>query len=130
MDPNILDYIKQISLMAEEMSNIAIQHNSRDKILEDCSLSLLGHFLTERPFNKSIAKNLLRASWKLGNNLKIVDVVDDIFQFRFKLKSQMEWVLNKGLWSFENHLLVVQRWERGLTTQIITFPTIVLWVQV
>lgn len=130
MDPNILDYIKQISLMAEEMSNIAIQHNNRDKILEDCSLSLLGHFLTERPFNKRIAKNLLRASWKLGNDLKIVDVGDDIFQFRFKLKSQMEWVLNKGSWSFENRLLVVQRWERGLTTQIITFPTVVLWVQV
>lgn len=130
MDPNILDYIKQISLMAEEMSNIAIQHNSRDKILEDCLLSLLGHFLTERPFNETIAKNLLRASWKLGNDLKIVDVGDDIFQFRFKLKSQMEWVLNKGSWSFENRLLVVQRWERGLTTQIITFPTVVLWVQV
>jgi len=62
----------------------------------------------------------------MGNDLKIMDVGDGLFQFRFKLKSQLEWVLEKGSWSFDNHLLLVQRWEKGLTAHNITFPIVLL----
>ena len=66
----------------------------------------------------------------MGNNLKIADVGDGLFRFRFKIRSQMEWVFDKGPWSFDNHLLVVRRREKGMTAQNITFPVVSLWVQV
>ena len=53
-----------------------------------------------------------------------------LFQFRFKLESQLTWVLDNGPWSFDNKLLVLRRWERGMTANLVTFPTLPIWVQV
>ena len=68
--------------------------------------------------------------WKLGNDLRIVDVGEGLFQFRFELESQLTWVLDNGPWSFDNKLLVLRRWERGMMANSATFPTLPLWVQV
>ena len=42
----------------------------------------------------------------------------------------MQWVLNNGPWSFENDLLLLRRWERGLRTRNMSFTHSVFWVQV
>ena len=55
---------------------------------------------------------------------------EGLFQFRFELESQLTWVLDNGPWSFDNELLVLRRWERGMTANSATFPTLPLWVQV
>lgn len=52
-----------------------------------------------------------------------------MYQFCFKLESQLRWAAENGPWSFDNHLLVVRRWEKGMLAQNITFPSISLWVQ-
>ncbi|KAK7823774.1 uncharacterized protein At4g02000 [Quercus suber] len=130
MDPDILDRIQRISLTAEEKTDIAVQQSHREKTIEECSLSLFGRLLTDKPYNQRAAKNLFRAVWKLGNDLKIIDVGNGVYQFRFKLESQLRWVADNGLWSFDNHLLVVRRWEKGMLAQNITYPSISLWVQV
>ena len=56
-------------------------------MLEECSLSLLGRFLTTRAFNQRAAKDLLRFVWRLGSDLRNVDVGDDLFQFKFTMES-------------------------------------------
>lgn len=42
----------------------------------------------------------------------------------------MKWVQANGLWSCDNFLLVLCRWEKGITTQSVKFTHILLWVQV
>ena len=59
----------------------------RDRMLEECSLSLLGRFLTNRSFNQRAAKALLRFVWKMGSDVRIVDVGDGVFQFKFSWKA-------------------------------------------
>ena len=56
-------------------------------MLEECSLSLLGRFLTIRAFNQRAAKFLLRSVWSMGLELHIIDVGDDLFQFKFTMES-------------------------------------------
>ena len=102
----------------------------REKILEEYSLSLVGKFLTTRPLNLKAAKNLLRSVWKLGSYLKIVDVGDGLLQFKFSLESQLQWVWDNGPWSFDNNILALQRWEKGLTTRMVSFTSLPMWVQV
>ena len=53
---------------------IIVRSKHRQKILEECSLSLIGQFLTTKPINLQVAKNLLRSVWKFGQHLKITDV--------------------------------------------------------
>ena len=130
MDSDFIERIQNISLTSEEEEPITIRTTHRDKILEEYSLSLIGKFMTTRPFNVRAAKNLLRSMWKMGSNLKIIEVGEGLFQFRFSLESQLQWVWDNGPWSFENNMLVLQRWEKGLTTRSVQFTSLLMWVQV
>nr|POE55108.1 hypothetical protein CFP56_35108 [Quercus suber] len=76
-----------------------------------------------------VAKNLLRSVWKLGHDLKIMDVGEGLLQFKFSMESQLNWVLNNGLWSFDNHLLLLKRWERGMKA-FTDFKYVPVWVLV
>ncbi|XP_075636949.1 uncharacterized protein LOC142609240 [Castanea sativa] len=130
MEYDFLEKLQKISLTEEEELDITVQVNHRKEILEECFLSLLGQFLSNKPLNLRAAKNLLRTVWRLGNDLKIVEVGDGLLQFKFSLESQLKWVVDNGPWCFDNHLLVLQRWEKGMTAINVSFPRIQLWVQV
>ena len=42
----------------------------------------------------------------------------------------MKWVLANGPWSFEDYLLALRRWERGMTATSVRFTSMPMWVQV
>ena len=99
-------------------------------MLAECSLSLLGRFLTTRAFNLRAAKSMLQSVWRMGSDLRIVDIGDDLFQFKFTMEIQLKWVLANGPWSFEDHPLALRRRERGMTTTSVRFSSMPMWVQV
>lgn len=65
----------------------------------------------------------------MGSKLRIIDVGNNTFQFKFGSHYQMEWVENSGPWNFENNLLLICRWKKGLTTANIVFTHSPFWVQ-
>ena len=99
----------------------------RDRILEECSLSLLGRLLTNRSFNQRAAKTLLQSGWKMGSDVHIVDVGDGIFQSKFSMKSQLKWMLANGPWSLR---IIHWYYVDGMTIASIRFTSIPMWVQV
>ena len=68
--------------------------------------------------------------WKFGQDLRITDVGEGLIQFKFTLESQLMWVVNNGPWSFDNHLLLLRRWEKGMTAFSVNVLHIPIWVQV
>ena len=66
----------------------------------------------------------------MGSDLRIVDIGNDILQFKFSSKYQMEWVEKNGLWNFDNNLLLLCRWRKGLSAANIVFSHLPFWVQV
>lgn len=46
------------------------------------------------------------------------------------MESQLKWVINNNPWSFDNHILLLRRWEKGMTTFSVKFLTNPIWVQV
>lgn len=115
MDPDFLDRLQKISFTEEETLDIAIRGSQRNQTLEECSLSVLGHFLSEKALNLRAAKKLLRSIWKMGDDIKTIEVGEGLLQFKFSLESQLKWVVENGPWSFDNHLLVLKRWQKGMT---------------
>uniref|UniRef100_A0A7N2LM96 DUF4283 domain-containing protein n=1 Tax=Quercus lobata TaxID=97700 RepID=A0A7N2LM96_QUELO len=93
-------------------------------------LALHVKLINVMPYNQRAAKELLRSVWKFGTDLRIVDIGDGLFQFKFTLESQLKWVLNNGPRSFDNHPLVLRRWERRMTVNSITFTMLLIWVQI
>ena len=67
MEADFIDKMQQIRLTEEEGEVLEIRSTNRDKTLEECSLSLLGRFLSTRPYNLRAAKATIRAAWKLGS---------------------------------------------------------------
>ena len=130
MDSEFLDRIQKLQLTTEEDEAITIRPVRRKEILEEYSLSLIGKFLTTRSINMRAAKNLLRSTWKMGDDLKVVEVGDGLLQFKFAMESQLNWVWNNGPWCFDNQILALRRWEKGMTVRMVNFTHLPMWVQV
>ena len=71
--------VTKMQLTGEEGEIVQIRSTQREKTIEECSLTRLGRFLTARPYNQRAVKAMLRSVWKLGNDLRIVDVGEGLF---------------------------------------------------
>jgi len=74
MESEVLERIQSMMLTTDEDEVMPICSVRREKVLEEFSLSLIGKFLTMKLINIRAAKNLLRSMWKLGEDLKIIEV--------------------------------------------------------
>lgn len=130
MEQTIVDSLKKLQLTKEEEEDSFISSNSSPDLLEECELSLFGRLLVDRNQNQRALKNTLRSAWKMGSDLKIVEVGNNILQFKFSSKYQLEWVERRGPWNFENNLLLLCRWRRGLSLSNLVFTHAPFWVQI
>ena len=62
--------------------------------------------------------------------MRIVEAGNNILQFKFSSKYQLEWVEKCGPWSFDNNLILLCRWKKGLTSTNISFTYSPFWVQI
>ena len=85
-----MNSLQHLGLTKEEEMVIPISDHSRADLLEDCSLSLFGRLLTDRQQNTRALKSTLRAAWKMGSDLRIIEVGNNAFQFKFGSRYQME----------------------------------------
>ena len=130
MDQSIINGIQHLQLTKEEEESISISNTSRSDLIEECALSLFGRLLADRHQNMRALKSTLRSAWKMGQDLRIVDVGNGILQFKFNSKYQMEWVERNGPWNFDNNLLLLCRWTKGLSVNNISFTHSPFWIQV
>ena len=69
MDSDFIDKFQSITLTEEEGEVIKVGVTQRERMLEECSLSLLGRFPTTQALNQHAAKALLRSVWRIGSDL-------------------------------------------------------------
>ena len=129
MEQAVIEELQNIYLTKEEEEEIPIIAWIRDDLLEECSLSLFGRLLLDRQQNIRALKSTLRTTWKIGSELRIVDVGSNILQFKFSSSYQRDWDENSGPWNFENNLLLLCRWKKGLIIKNIVFTHSPFWVQ-
>ena len=88
----MVEGLLNLRLTKEEEEEISIKTRCKSDLLEECSLSLFGRLLTDRHQNQRALKNTMRAAWKMGSDLQIVDVRNNILQFKFGSEYQLKWV--------------------------------------
>ena len=84
MDDNVVDRLEKMKLMIKEEEIIPISNVGRLDAIQSCNLSLMGKFLTCKPFNRMAAKNTIRQAWGLNESLHISEVGSNLFQFKFQ----------------------------------------------
>ena len=58
---------------------IAISEEGRKEEIDSCSQSLIGKFLTCKPFNKKVTHSTLRRAWCMEGGVPIVEVGSNLF---------------------------------------------------
>ena len=96
MDQSILYSLQNLQLTKEEEEAIPITITNNSNLLEECSLSLFGQLLSDRQQNLRALKNTLRSAWKMVSNVRIVEVGNNVLQFKFSSKHQLDWVERCG----------------------------------
>ena len=130
MADDVISSLENMKLTMEEEEVIAISDEGRKEDIESCALSLIGKFLTCKPFNKRAALNTLRRAWGLDEGVQMVEVGSNLFQFKFKTEFEMERILKSSPWSFDNQVLIVQRWKQGMTAENVKFESVAIWIQI
>ena len=69
MANDVANGLGNMKLMSDEVEIIPISNEGRVQAIESCSLSLIGKFLTCKPFNKHAAETTLKRAWGLENDL-------------------------------------------------------------
>ena len=83
---NVINCLENMKLTTKEEETINISNEGRKLEIESYTISLIGKFLTCKPFNKKVAKNTLRRAWGLEDKVQIVEVGSNLFQFKIQLK--------------------------------------------
>ena len=87
-------------------------------------MSLIGKFLTCKPFNKKAAQDTLQRAWGMDEEMHIVEVGSNLFQFKFKIEFELERVFKGGPWTFDNQVLLLRKWQLGTIAKNVRFDSI------
>ena len=118
MAEEVINSLENMKLTTEEEEEvIAISKEGHQEEIESCVLSLIGKLLTYKPFNKKAAQNTLRRAWGLNEELQIIEVGANLFQFKFRSEFEMERVWKGGPWTFDNQVLMLRKWQSGMTAK-------------
>nr|POF10053.1 hypothetical protein CFP56_15694 [Quercus suber] len=60
--------------------------------------------------------------------LSLID--PNLFQFKFNTEFDMMRIFKRGPWTFDNQLLMLQRWQKGKTASNMKWDKASLWVQI
>lgn len=130
MAEDVVSGLEKMKLTVDEEETIKIANEGRREEIESCSLSLIGKFLTCKPFNKKVAKTTLKKAWGLEDGVQIVEVGSNLFQFKFKTEFDLDRILKGGPWSFDNQLLLLTKWRKGMNAENVRLNQASLWVQI
>ena len=59
-----------------------------------------------------------------------MEVGSNLFQFKFKSEFELDWVVRRGPWSFDNQVLMLRQWQPGMTAANVKFDPMALWTQI
>lgn len=86
-------------------------------------------FFTKRALNIDVIARTFTPLWRACNGFKIQNMGDHIILFTFDNKAGVERILQSEPWSFDKHLVVMERYEKEEAIHKLKFNKASFWVQ-
>ncbi|XWS62033.1 hypothetical protein CRYUN_Cryun07bG0176100 [Craigia yunnanensis] len=102
-----------MSLEEEEEAGLMLEDISDEAAVTDFQWCLAGQFLTDRVINLMAMKNTLASIWRPVKGSYIKELSLTLFLFQFFHELDIDRVVNKGPWIFNQHLLITSRLKVG-----------------
>ncbi|KAL0005887.1 hypothetical protein SO802_013448 [Lithocarpus litseifolius] len=111
--------LKALQTTSESPSNRATQE-----------FILVAKFLTKRVLNTEAIVRTFSPLWRAKNDFKVCDAGDHIMLFVFDNAEEVNKILSSEPWSFDRHLVLLQRLESSTSVQALKLDSVSIWVQV
>ncbi|KAM7510937.1 hypothetical protein LguiB_009812 [Lonicera macranthoides] len=92
--------------------------------------SLLGRILTDKSINFPVMQQLFASVWRPVKGVRIKDLGPNLFLFQFYNEKERDRIFNKGPWSFEQNLLIIEKVEEGFNFRDVQLFSMDIWVQI
>ena len=87
-------------------------------------------FLTNRALNIDAVTRTFSPLWRAMNGFKVQNMGDHILLFIFDNKKEVDKIFASEPWSFDKHLVVLQRFENNVPIRELSFTWTAMWVQI
>ncbi|XP_075655919.1 uncharacterized protein LOC142626035 [Castanea sativa] len=101
-----------------------------DDELSSQEFFLATKFLTKRALNVDATAKTFTPLWCLRNGVKIRNLGNHTILFMFDNKEEVEKVIQSEPWSFNKHLMVMERYNKNNYVEELHFTRSTFWVQV
>ncbi|KAK7861031.1 uncharacterized protein CFP56_029151 [Quercus suber] len=116
---------KKLSLSDKEGKKLALVKNKKR-----VDFVLAAKFLTKRNVSVDAVAKTFKPLWRTSSDFCICDAGDNHLLFTFELEFDLEKVLIGEPWSFDRHLVVLQRYDGILLMDKVDFSKSSFWVQI
>ncbi|MCH89220.1 hypothetical protein A2U01_0010114, partial [Trifolium medium] len=97
------------------------------KILDHC---LIGRVLIDKQIRFQALQDLLAYLWQPVKEVAIKPLDQGKYLFQFHHKLDVENVLDKGSWSYDNGMIILQRIAPGMVPKDVALDKMEIWIQV
>ena len=118
---------KKLSLTDEEDVKLSL---SRSKNIRRKEYILAAKFLTKRALNMEAICRMFKPLWRAKKDFKVREAGDHVLLFVFELETDAERVLANEPWTFDKHVVLLQRFDGSTPPRYLRFTKLKFWVQI
>ena len=119
------EHWRKLSLNEREGGKLEVKKDRANK-----EFTLMAKFLTKRVLNTEAIVRTFSPLWRAKNGFKIRDAGKHWMLFVFDNAEEVNKILMSEPWSFDRHLVVLQRLESATSVNALKLDSVSLWVQV
>ena len=121
--------------LSKQWTKLSLLDREGDKIMlgknrESNEYIIAAKFLTRRALNVEAIGRTFKPLWRAINGFIIKNMGNHTLLFIFRNQEDVLRVLNSEPWTFDKHLVVVQKYEKNTPLQDVGFNKTSFWVQV
>jgi 14-3-3 protein epsilon len=122
--------LANLSLDRGAEEGFAFEFDDDEEEVMDLRWCVVGRFLCDKSIHVNSMMVRMADLWRPVKGVQIKEAKQGLFLFRFNHPLDMEEVLRNGPWTFDNHLLIMERVQIGVQIENIPLYHADFWVQV
>lgn len=114
MDAKVMARFNSFFLSEKEAEYVNLAEIDVCLGLEEGNRSLIGRIFGEKKANFIGVKNAMMKLWQHRGLCRVINLMQNVYQFVFKEAGDREVVMQGRPWLFDNYLMVLHQWQEDL----------------
>ncbi|KAH7835506.1 hypothetical protein Vadar_026778 [Vaccinium darrowii] len=130
LDEELSRRFKSFRLTEDELGEIDLDPDDIKASEEECRTSLFGKIISQKPVNLGGLKTTMGLVWGNPKNFRVIEIGKGIYQFIFPTETDTIRILNGKPWFFNNHFLILEKWNPKVQPVQYCFDYTPIWIQI